>query len=1038
MFLSNLAINRRVLTQVIILIFFILGLVGYLDSPVELFPKIDIPYVTVLTVYTGAGPREIETLISKPLEEELSTVEGLKHVTSRSEEGISTVVLEFELEIDVDDAAADVRDKVALVEPELPEDAEKPLVSKFDINALPIMSLAVSGRRSPQELYLLADDVIRPTLARVRGVADAEIVGGQEREILVAVDLKRLNALHLSLDDVAMAIGQANLDLPSGHITEDASEYTIRLAGKLSDLAELSRITVLTPDGNKVELTDLCRIHDTVKEVREMVRFQGKPALGIQIRKRSDGNTIKVADGIAAAIKALKFRLPEDISIEISEDNSVFIRSSLGEVSNNIIVGIFLTAICLFLFLHNLRTTLIIAVAMPTSIVCTFFLVYLFGFSINMMSMSGLALAVGILVNNAILVLENIHRYLEMGKNRIEAAKVGTSEIAAAVASTTLTNIVVFLPVAFMQSIAGQFFRQFAMVIVFSTIFSLFISYTLTPMLASRFLKETGRKKRIYRAWDRFYENTSRSYGRVVSWTLRRKSLVILSAIILLIAASKILPPLIGFEFFPLTDQGAFKIAIETPVGTSLEATDQITRRVEKLVNQIPEKEKIFAMSGKTSQAHGGSSSGVNLAEVNVELVDLESRTRSTREIINSLRPQLAEFPGATFTLMETEQGGGGGGKPIKIEISGEEIGNLNLLADRIISLADTIPGLVDIDTDWRMGKPEVRLIPDRRKAAEYGITVGEIARVLRTALTGEVASTYRELDNEFDIRVKLREEDRFFQEQVQTITLTAQDGKPVPITTVCRIEQDSGPTTITRKDRSRTVTISANVAGISAGEGGRTLTELIEKDVLFPPGYGYFAGGDLEMMAKEFGELFKALALAIALTFLMLAGILESWRFPVMIMLSLPLALTTVLLALFLTGATINIMSLMAIIMLVGLVINNTIVIIDYANHLRRNDGMATHTAIVKACETRLRPILMANLTTVVAMVPLALAAGAGGGYRASMGVVSIGGMVGGAFLSLLVMPPIYLIFAEPIQSLFGWLKKKLSGGKPRQLGRK
>ncbi len=1030
MLLSDFSIQRRVLTEVIFLILLILGLTGYLESPVDLFPKVDIPYVTVVTVYTGAGPREIETLVSKPLEEELSTVEGLRHITSRSEEGVSTIVLEFELEMDVDAAAADVRDKVALAEPDLPDGAEKPLVSKFDINALPIMSLAVAGEIPPQDLYLLADKRIKPRLARVRGVADAEIIGGQEREILIAVDQKRLNALRLTLSDIEAALAQANLDLPSGHITEKAGEITIRLAGKIEDLGGLAEIAIPTPDGRKARLTDLAAIEDTVKEVRELARFQGRPSLAISIRKRADANTIGVADSIRRAILELERELPEDISIAVAEDNSVFIRDSLGEVNSNIVTGIVLTAICLFLFLHNLRSTMIIAVAMPTSIVCTFFLVYLFGYSINMLSMAGMALAVGILVNNAILVLENIHRYLELGRDRVAAAREGTSEIAAAVASTTLTNIVVFLPVAFMRSIVGQFFRQFAMVIVFSTLFSLLVSYTLTPMLASRFLRENSKKKKIFEHWDRFYENLSRSYGRLVAKIIRRKSLAILGAAGLFLGSAVFLPPLIGFEFFPATDQGAFKVVLETPVGSSLEATDAVTRKIEALLAEIPEKEKIFAMTGKTSTAHGGSSSGINLGEVGVDLIPLERRARSTGEIMNSLRPALAAIPGATFSLLETEQGGGGGGKPIQIEIRGDDIAVLNKLAGQIAGLAAGIPGTADIDTDWRMGKTEIRLVPDRRKALDYGITVGALARVLRASLTGEVASTYREEDDEFDIRVKLRQADRGFQEQVGDIFIAARDGQPIPITSVCRIERREGPTTITRKDRARTVTVSANVVGTSAGEAGRSLEGLIESEIVFPPGYGYYSGGEMEMIAREFGELFKALALAVALTFLMLAGILESWRFPAMIMLSLPLALSTVLIALLLTGATINIMSLMAIIMLVGLVINNTIVIIDYANHLRRAEGLDASAAVIRACEIRLRPILMADLTTVVAMLPLALAAGAGGGYRASMGVVSIGGMAGGAFLALLIMPAIYVVVAEPGKALFGWRRRRGADG--------
>lgn len=1013
MFLSDLSIKRHVLMTVIILIMLLLGTIAYLQLPVDLFPKIEIPYVTVTTTYLGAGPREIETLVSKPLEEELSTVDGLKHVKSISQEGISLISLEFDLEKDLDVAAADVRDKVALVETELPDAADKPLISKFDINAKPILQLAVSGQRSAQSLYLFTDNKIKPQFAKIKGVAEVEIVGGQEREIVIAMDQQRMNAYHLTPDDITAAIKAANLELPSGHITQDRIEFTVRLAGKVKTVDLLGSLYIPTPDGGKVRITELGTVDDTVKEIRELARFQNQETLGLIIKKRADANTIGVADRIMAGIDSLKERLPPDITIAIAEDRSAFIRGSLDEVRDNMIIGIILTAICLFLFLHNIRSTIILIVAMPTSIISTFLLLYIFDYSINMMSMMGLALSVGILVNNSILVLENIHRYLELGNDRVTSARRGTSEIAVAVASTTLTNIVVFVPIAFMSSIIGQFFRQFAMTIVFSTIFSLFISYTLTPMLSARYMKEAGKKASIFRHWDNFYISASRSYGNLIRKLLRHRWPVVIISFIVFIVSMKYLPPLIGFEFFSKTDQGSFQIILETPVNASLATTDKVTRLVEAIIREFPEQEKIFATVGKVSGFMGGTNQGVNLAEINVDLVDQELRERTTLEIMNSLRPILAGIPAVTFTLQETQQGGGGTEKPIQLEIRGDEIEALNGLANRAVELAQTIPGAVDIDTDWRMGKPEIWIIPDRDRASEYGITVGQIAGILRASLTGTVASTYRELDDEFDIRVKLEEKDRNYQEQIRNISLLAGDGAVVPLTAVCRIEVREGPTTITRKDRERIVTVSANVMGSSSGEVYSRLKELLDTEVTFPPGYGYFFAGEIERMQENFREIFIALGLAIVLTYLMLAAILESYRYPTMIMLSLPLAMVAVFLALFLTNTTINIFSLMAMVMLVGLVINNTIVIVDYSNLLRR-EGKPIEDAIVGACEVRLRPVLMANLTTVVAMIPLALGLGMGGGFRAPMAIVSIGGMIGGGFLALLVSPVLYYIFSS------------------------
>ena len=1020
MYLSELSIRRPVLMTVIIVILLLLGAVAIFKLPIDLFPQIEFPVITVMTTYLGAGPREVETLLSKPLEEELSTVDGLKHIRSISQEGLSVIMLEFELDKKVDAAAADVRDKVSLVEPSLPDDAERPLISKFDINAEPVLRMAVTGERSPQSLYTLTDTAIKPQFARVNGVASAEIVGGQEREILIALDQRRLNAYRLSPEALAQAITAANLELPSGHITQELTEYTVRLAGKVPAVEEIAEVRIAAPDGEQVRIKDLGTVVDTVKEVRELARFQGKPSLGLIIRKRPDANTIAVAAQVKGLIASLKDRLPPDIRIEIAEDRSEFIRGSLSEVRDNIVIGIILTALCLFLFLHDLRSTLIITVAMPTSIVSTFLLLYLSGYSINIMSMLGLALSVGVLVNNAILVLENTHRYLDLGKNRREAARMGAGEIAAAVASTTLTNIVVFVPIAFMSSIIGQFFRQFAMTVVFSTIFSLFVSFTLTPMMAALFLKEkTGESARGFFAhWDRFYETLSRNYGRLVRKLIRRKWLTIAVSVLVFIVSMKVLPPLVGFEFFPKSDEGAFKVTIETPVGTSLAVTDAVARRVEAIVETLPEKEKVFTTVGKLSRFLGGSDRGVNLAEVDVNLVELARRRRSTLEVLESIRPALASIPGAAFTLQEVERGGGGSDKPIQLEIRGDEIAVLNDLAEEAIALARSIPGAVDVDKDWRVGKPEIWIIPDRGRADRYGISVGQIASVLRSSLTGEVASTYREADDEFDIRLRLQDGDRAFREQIDGIRLLARNGESVPLSAVARIEMKKGPTTITRIDRERAVTVSANLSGISSGELYQNLKNLLDAKTALPPGYTYFFSGEIEQIKENFGDIFVAFGLAVALTLLLLAGILESWRYALMIMLSLPLAMVTVFLTLIITGTTNNIFSLMAVVMLVGMVINNTIVIVDYSNLLRQ-EGMELVEAVVTACTVRLRPIIMANFTDIVAMIPLALGIGWGGGFRAPMAIVSIGGLLGGYVLSLIVMPPLYVVFSSPRQFL-------------------
>ncbi len=1018
MFLSDLAVKRPVLATVIILIFAVLGLVGYLGLPINLFPEVEFPMVTVTTTYLGAGPREIETLINIPMEDELGTLAGLRNIRTIAQEGVSFIMLEFELGTDVDVAAADTRDSVALVEPQLPDEADRPLIQKFDIGAMPVLSLAVTGDRPAADLYLLADTRIRPEFARIPGVASAELVGGQEREIRVSLDKRRLHAYRLSPEDVARAVEAANLELPAGRITQERTEYTVRLAGKIDRVEYIEEIQLAAPDGRLVRIGDLGKVADTVQEVRELARFDGNPSLGLLIRKRADANTLEISRRARQLIGELEGRLPPDIRIDVSMDSSIFIEGSIREVWSNIGAAIILTTICLFIFLHDFKSTLIVALAMPTSIVSTFLLLYLAGYSINIMTMLGLALSVGVLVNNSILVLENIYRYIQTGSDSQTAARQGTAEIAPAVASTALTNIVVFVPIAFMAGIVGQFFREFAMAVVFATIFSLFISYTLTPMMGFKLLKNTEalkNKRRLFRAWDRFYISLSHSYGDFVRGKLlRRKGLVIVITILLFVASTFLLP-LIGFEFFPRTDEGSFRVTIETPVGTSLEVTDAVTRRVEAIIDELPERDRVFATVGRLSRQMGGTTQGVNRAEVNVDLVDQDLRDRTTAEIINSLRPRLARVPGATFTVFEVQQAGGGGGEaPIQIEIRGDDTDILNDLADEVIALARAIPAAADVQKDWRLGLPEIWVVPDRRRAERHGITVGEIAQALRTSLTGRVASTFRDRDDEFDIRVQFADGDRAFREQIGDIHFLDREKNLIPLPSLARVEYRQGPTVISRRDRQRMVTVSANVLrGVaSVGEVYRELDGRISREIDFPDGYDYLFTGEVERIQEDFREIFIALGMATVLTFLLLAGILESWRYPVMIMLSLPLATITVFLILFITGTTGNIFSLMAMVTLVGLVINNAIVVVDYANQLVRG-GKSVEDALVTSCVVRLRPILMANLTTVIAWIPLALGMGVGGGLRSPMAVVSIGGMIGGGFLTLFVVPPLYMIFS-------------------------
>jgi len=1025
-FLSDIAIKRPVFTSVVLLVIVIFGAGSYLRTGVELFPEIDFPAIIVSTTYSGAGPEEVEKAVTKPIEDNITLVDNVKYVESASSEGASTVVISFFMGTDLDIAANDVRDQVGQIVRVLPDDADEPVVMKLNPNAFPVMRLAASGDLSLMDLHELADDTIRTELGKIEGVGLIRIVGGEQREIRVEVDQSRLEASGVSISHVISAVSSANLEIPGGRLTQEKREYAIRVLGEISSPEEVGRIP-LPGTGGSVLVQDVARVLDTAAEVRTIARTGGYPSVGVEILKQGDANTIKVGEGVRAAVERLNADLmPPNTKLEVITDDSIFIRDVVDEVGENMFQGVLLTAIALYLFLHSMRGTVIIALGMPASVVATFILLYFAGYTINIMSMMGLAISIGILVNNAILVLENIHRHIDMGDDPKTAASRGTSEIAVAVASTTLTNIVVFLPIAFMESVVGQVFRQFAMTVVFATLFSLMTALTLTPMLASMLLKkkedsDAGKASWLhvpFAWWDATYNSLSDSYVRLVERIVRHPWTVVAISAIVFFAIMGTIPRILGGEFFPQVDEGVFVVNVETDVASSLDYTDMATRKVEKICNELPEVSVVYSTVGSSSSSEMfGASSGANVAQVVVKLTDKEKRERSTVQVMNSLRPVLARLVGAKITLSAAEQGGPGG-KPIELEVSGEDIDTLKVITGDALDLFrggevggkvyPGVPGLVDADTEWREGKPEVSLQPDRNRLRLQGVTIQDLAESIRAYYTGVVASRYREGDDEYDIRVQLSDLGRKDASILDELSVPSVGGL-VRVSELVNSRRTSGPTQLTRKNREHMIRVVAETSGRTAGEVHGDLVKRIGA-LRMPEGYTYDWAGEIEFMEENFADMYTAMLLATVLTYLLLAGILESWKLSVLIMLSLPLSFAGVFVALLVRGLTINVFSLMGIVMLIGLVINNAIVIVDYAALLWRQ-GLPLKEAVPKACGVRLRPILMANTTTIIAMIPLSLGIGAGGEYRAPMAVTQMGGLLFGGLLALLVTPAIFYL---------------------------
>ncbi len=1017
--LTRLAINRPVLTLMAFAALAVLGLQSLGFMPVELFPRIDIPFVTVITVYPGAGPREIETLISKPLEEAVSSINGVKTVQSSSQEGVSVVALEFVVGTDLDVASNEIRSRLDAARAGLPREIEAPVLYKASVSAIPVLILGVSGSRPADEVRQLAEDTIKERMGKVTGVASVSIVGGQRREVEVEVDKARLQAYGMSITQVAQALVLENLNLPSGGIREGRQEYAVRTVGEFERLEDLLDVRLPSANGAPVLLRDIARISSGFADRSEMSRLNGRESIGVVVQKQADANTVQVVSGIKRELERLRPDLPADLIVKVAYDQSVFLEDSLADVRTSLILGAVLAVLIVYLFLHDLRSTFIVSLAIPTSMLAAFTPMYFAGFSLNMMTMLGLALSTGILVDDSIVVLENIHRHLHQGELPKDAAINGRSEIGLAAIAITLTDVVVFVPIAFMGGIVGQFFREFGLTVATVTLFSLLVSFTLTPMLASRWFAreskehtaEAGRLSRVFRAFDALYARLDTRYRSVLAWALDHRWRVVglgLAALLVVVPLSGVL----GFEFMPSIDQGQFTIRIETPAGTNLETTNRVVAQVEDLLAKQSEAEAIFATVGSTAGAvnFGSTSQGPNVANIAVSLVDKNRRSRTDRQIIAALRPEVSKIAGAKIRF-ETASFGPSGA-PVQVELLGDDFEVLNRAAAEVGARVRQVPGIIDLDTSWRVGRPELQVRVDRLKAASYGLSTGVVAASLRTAIQGSTDTKLRSGGQEYDIRVRLPESERESPEDVGSILIAAPGGRPIYVKDVADVTLATGPTQIDRKNRQRMVVVSASLApGYFFGNVQRDINRRLAD--LRLRGVTLRWGGEAEQLAESGSQLGGALLLSVLLVYMLMAALFEGFFSPFVIMFSLPMALVGAILGLMVAGKTLSIVAMIGIIMLMGLVTKNAILLVDYTNTLRAR-GESRREAILQAGPTRLRPILMTTGAMIAGMLPVALGIGRGAEFRAPMAVAVIGGLVWSTLLTLVVIPVVYTLIDD------------------------
>ncbi len=997
-------IERPVFTSVTVLLAVVLGLYSYFNIGVALVPDVDIPVVSVMTAYSGAGPSEIELLVSKPIEDAVSKVEGVKRIRSYSLEGVSFVVVEFEYNVNISEATMDISNRVKAISATLPDDSEDPVTEKFDINAFPFMTIAISSNLPPEYAYDIVEDKVQRRLTQIQGVASAEILGGLQREIHVYLDPVKLYQYKISPEKIIQVLNANNVNDPSGHIIQGRKERSVRVLGEVKDPDELEDIRISLEGTTSIRLGDVGQIVDTTEEPRGYAKYEGKEAILIDCIATPGSNVVEVSDRIRSELEDIIPFLPTGFEVTITDDISTFIREAIRNVFRDMLIGILLTGLVLFLFLQRFSLTFVVAVAMPTAVISTFIPMYISDITMNMMSTLGLAISVGILVNNSILVLENIYRFRDLGEEAFVASEKGTADIALSVFSTTATNLGVFIPVAFMKGIAGQFLQDFALTIVFATIFSLWVAMTLTPMVAARVPYGTepsdfSRKATAWWSW--LYSKFDKAHDVLVDKALDHNYLT-LGLFALAFLASLFLVPFLGVEFIPRVDRGLMEISLELPSASSLAYTEEVTEKVEKYVRSLSGVKAIeIAVGGSRSEV------GVNRSRLKVVLTD-DPKRPSSFELAERLREYFAVIPDVTASISASVSGGGSPGKPIQILISGENIGELNKIAGQVMEKMRQTQGVVDVDTNWRLGRPEFQILPIPWKLGLLGISVRDVTETVRNYITGKKAGVFRVEGKEYDIVSLLDFQRRSSLNKIEEFPIATPSGF-VPLSSLAEFTYGVGPTSILRSDRIRAITIEADVNGRSVGSAFEEIQDKIH-EISLPTGYRFSFAGEVEDIQENFYYLYVAFGMAIILTFLMIAAILESYLYAFVIMITLPLSAIGVIPFLYFTRTAVSLYGLLGVVMLVGLVVNNAIVIIDYAEKSRKG-GLAPREAIRQACLVRLRPIIMADLTSIIAMIPLALGLGAGGPYRAPMAIVVIGGLIAGGTLALFAIPPIYTI---------------------------
>ncbi|MBC8499473.1 MAG: efflux RND transporter permease subunit [Candidatus Atribacteria bacterium] len=1027
--LPNFSVNRPVTILMLFIGLILIGLISYQNLGLDLLPDLSFPMSAIIVSYSGVAPQEIENMVTIPLEEAVGTIQGVKKISSYSREGSSLVLMEFNWGTDMDVSALNIREKIDQIKGFLPEDAGDPMVIKFDPSLMPILVLGIdSEERDLQKLQEYAEDIIKPRLERMEEVASVTINGGLDREILVSIDSDKLRSYQLSFSQVTAALAGENVNLPAGTLKEGTINFLIRTLGRFESTQDIEEILISNIRGKKIYLGDIAKVEDTFKERNSITYVNGKPGIMVSLQKESGKNTVTVAKRVFKELEIIQKLLPADISITPVFDSSDFIKKTISQVGWVALYGAIIAVFVLFFFLGNLSSTLIISFAIPISLIFTFTLLYFSNLTLNMMTLGGLALGIGMMVDNSIVVLENIFRYRELGTDIRESACLGASEVGTAISASTFTTIAVFLPIVYVQGIASELFRPMGYTITFSLLTSLLVALTLVPMLSSKLLhfkvkdnNPSASKENLVQnsmsQGGRIFNFMREEYSRLLSWSLRHRGIVFILAVIIFVG-SIMLVPFVGTEFIPSSDQGQFNINITLPTGTNLETTSEVVSEVEKIVLGIPEIKSILTTAGEGSGGMGFSTEGGNSGTIMINLVEQNKRDRSMAQVINELRQKIGTYPDAQIKFSEQSMSFSSG-SDLEVKISGDSLDELENIANRILISISEVEGVHDLESSVEDVRPELHVNIDREKANLYGLNTAQIASTVHDALLGRVASIYQEKGEQINIRIRLEEEDRNSIEEVENLLISSSVGLQIPLKEIAEVTVGSGPKGIDRENQQRIVSVSGNISDRFLGKVIQDAQKKLEKLVL-PEDYRYEFIGENKEMQESFLQLALALVLSIILVYMIIAAQFESLLMPLAVMFSVPFSLIGVILALLLADKSLNVLSYIGIIMLVGIVVNNSIVLIDYINQLRQK-GMERKEAIILGGKTRLRPILMTMFTTVLALVPMALGTGEGAELRAPMAITIIGGLTSSTFLSLIIVPIFYTFLDDLSQKITG-----------------